>query len=92
MFKFISESRKLTPPYQLRVKYPFIIYDSKNCSFFFSEKWDKKNLKFHPNGTVSFNQEKIFEFQESLSNGSEDDLVVVPNIPMLVSIHIGCYE
>lgn len=50
-----------------------------------SERWDKKNLKFHPNGTVSFNQQKIFEFQEELSNGSEDDLVVVPNIPMLVS-------
>lgn len=51
----------------------------------FSEKWEKKNLVWHQNGTVSFNQEKIYTFQESESSGSEDDVVVVPNIPMLVS-------
>jgi hypothetical protein len=33
---------------------------------------------------VSFNQEKIYTFDESLSAGFEDDVVVVPNIPMLV--------
>lgn len=50
----------------------------------FREKWEKKNIEFHDNGTVSFNQEKIYYFDESQSAGSEDDVVVVPNIPMLV--------
>lgn len=54
--------------------------------YFFSEKWEKKNLVWHENGTVSFNQEKIYAFEEFESAGSEDDVVVVPNIPMLVSI------
>lgn len=56
--------------------------------FCFSEKWEKKNITFHENGTLSFNQEKIYYFDESQSVGSEDDVVVVPNIPMLVSLLI----
>ncbi|EFA05670.1 scavenger receptor class B member 1 isoform X1 [Tribolium castaneum] len=51
--------------------------------YVYVEKWEKKNIKFHDNGTVSFNQEKIYTFDESLSAGLEDDVVVVPNIPML---------
>ncbi|CAH1981588.1 unnamed protein product [Acanthoscelides obtectus] len=51
--------------------------------YVYVEKWEKKNIKFHDNGTVSFNQEKIYTFDESQSAGSEDDVVVVPNIPML---------
>lgn len=53
--------------------------------FVFREKWEKKNIRFHSNGTLTFNQEKIYMFEESLSVGMEDDVVVVPNIPMLVS-------
>lgn len=53
--------------------------------FFCREKWEKKNVTFHDNDTVTFHQEKIYHFDESLSAGSEDDVVVVPNIPMLVS-------
>ncbi|KAL3270736.1 hypothetical protein HHI36_021261 [Cryptolaemus montrouzieri] len=51
--------------------------------YVYVETWEKKNLKFHENGTVTFNQEKIYMFDESQSAGSEDDVVVVPNIPML---------
>ncbi|XP_074026812.1 epithelial membrane protein isoform X2 [Leptinotarsa decemlineata] len=51
--------------------------------YVYLEKWEKKNIQFHENGTVSFNQQKIYTFDESLSAGSEDDIVVVPNIPML---------
>jgi scavenger receptor class B protein 1 len=51
--------------------------------YVYVEKWEKKNIRFHDNGTVSFNQEKIYTFDESLSAGFEDDVVVVPNIPML---------
>ncbi|KAH1006183.1 hypothetical protein HUJ05_006944 [Dendroctonus ponderosae] len=50
------------------------------------ETWEKKNVTFHDNDTVTFYQEKIYHFDESQSVGSEDDVVVVPNIPMLVSV------
>ncbi|KAG8226373.1 hypothetical protein J437_LFUL007731 [Ladona fulva] len=47
------------------------------------EKWEKVNLQFHDNGTVTFQQKKVFHFDAASSNGTEDDLVIVPNIPML---------
>ncbi|KAJ8683686.1 hypothetical protein QAD02_019478 [Eretmocerus hayati] len=51
--------------------------------YVYLEKWEKVNVKFNDNGTVSYNVKKTFTFSEELSVGSEDDLVVVPNIPML---------
>jgi hypothetical protein len=35
------------------------------------------------NGTLSFNQKKVYRFDEEQSAGMEDDVVIVPNIPML---------
>lgn len=52
----------------------------------FRETWEKVNLQFHENGTLTFNQRKTFKFDAENSAGSEDDMVVIPNIPMLVSI------
>jgi hypothetical protein len=43
------------------------------------------NLKFNENGTVTFQQQKIFKFDPEKSVGDEGDMVVVPNVPMLVS-------
>ncbi|XP_044738867.1 scavenger receptor class B member 1 isoform X2 [Chrysoperla carnea] len=51
--------------------------------YVYNEDWEKVNIKFNDNGTVSFNQRKIYVFDEEASYGSEDDVVVVPNIPML---------
>lgn len=53
--------------------------------FFPRETWEKVDLSFLPNGTVTFNQRKVFRFDPDQSAGSEDDVVIVPNIPMLVS-------
>lgn len=50
---------------------------------FFSEKWEKVNIVENDNGTISFNQKKVFQFSDELSAGMEDDVVIVPNIPML---------
>lgn len=54
---------------------------------FFScrETWEKVNLTWHDNGTLSYHQKKTYIFDDVNSAGSEDDVVVVPNIPMLVS-------
>lgn len=51
--------------------------------FIYVERWERKNLKFNENGTVSYNLNKMYHFDEARSKGSEDDIVVVPNIPML---------
>lgn len=51
--------------------------------YVYLQKWDKTNITFNENGTVTYNLRKIFYFSEELSVGSEDDLVVVPNVPML---------
>jgi len=51
----------------------------------YRETWEKVNLTFHDNGTLTYNQQKVYRFDPEQSVGSEDDIVVVPNIPMLVS-------
>lgn len=35
------------------------------------------------NGTLTYSLKKIYVFREELSVGSDDDVVIVPNIPML---------
>ncbi|XP_071440719.1 scavenger receptor class B member 1-like isoform X2 [Hetaerina americana] len=51
--------------------------------FVYREKWEKVNLRPHKNGTITFQQRKMYYFDAAASAGSEDDLVIVPNIPML---------
>lgn len=51
--------------------------------FVYIETWEKVNLTFHKNGTLTYNQQKMFKFDPEQSAGSEDDMVVIPNIPML---------
>ncbi|XP_033924083.1 scavenger receptor class B member 1 isoform X2 [Melopsittacus undulatus] len=43
----------------------------------------KTNITFHDNDTVSFLEYRRLFFQPELSNGSEDDYIVVPNILMM---------
>lgn len=45
--------------------------------------WEKVNIVKNDNGTISYNLRKIYMFREDLSVGSDDDVVIVPNIPML---------
>lgn len=49
----------------------------------FRQKWEKVDIVDNKNGTLSFNYKRTYKFDEELSSGSEDDLVIVPNIPML---------
>jgi len=43
------------------------------------------DLTWHPNGTLSYRQKKLFYFERSLSHGDEEDQYVLANIPLLVS-------
>ena len=56
---------------------------SECCSTLFRQSWEKVALEFNDNGTVSFQQKKTFRFDAEASVGDVDDMVVVPNIPML---------
>lgn len=51
--------------------------------YVYKEKWEKVNIVENDNGTLSFNQKKVYIFSEEDSVGLEDDVVIVPNIPML---------
>ncbi|KAH8233171.1 hypothetical protein KR026_005042, partial [Drosophila bipectinata] len=51
--------------------------------YVYSETWEKVNIVSNDNGTLSYNLRKIYTFREDLSVGPEDDVVIVPNIPML---------
>ncbi|XP_074015473.1 scavenger receptor class B member 1 isoform X1 [Numenius arquata] len=43
----------------------------------------KKNITFHDNDTVSFLEYRQLFFQPDMSNGSEEEYIVVPNILMM---------
>ncbi|NXK83083.1 SCRB1 protein, partial [Amazona guildingii] len=43
----------------------------------------KTNITFHDNDTVSFLEYRTLFFQPELSNGREDDYIVVPNVLMM---------
>lgn len=51
--------------------------------YVYLQHWEKTDIVFNENGTVTYKIKKSYKFNETLSVGSEDDLVVVPNVPML---------
>lgn len=51
--------------------------------YVYRQHWEKIEVKFNENDTVSYKVRKRFTFAEDLSAGLEEDLVVVPNVPML---------
>uniref|UniRef100_U5ET11 Scavenger receptor class B member 1 n=1 Tax=Corethrella appendiculata TaxID=1370023 RepID=U5ET11_9DIPT len=51
--------------------------------YVYVQTWEKVNIVENPNGTISYNPKRVYIFNEELSGGSEDDVVIVPNIPML---------
>lgn len=63
------------------------ITDTLRCSVFFlvcREDMEKVNIKFHDNGTVTYQHKKILQFVPEMSVNKEQRLTV-PNIPLLVS-------
>ncbi|CAK9832022.1 Scavenger receptor class B member 1 [Anthophora retusa] len=51
--------------------------------YVYEQQWEKTQVKFNENDTVSYRVKKRFTFAPEWSVGSEEDLVVVPNVPML---------
>ena len=55
------------------------------------ETWEKVNLAFHPNNTVSYEPTKKFRFSRELSAGDESDIIFTLNIPLMVSNGVTTY-
>ncbi|GBP75275.1 Scavenger receptor class B member 1 [Eumeta japonica] len=52
--------------------------------YVYSQEWEKVNITDNENGTLSFRYHRSYTFVPELSRGnSDDDAVIVPNIPML---------
>ncbi|XP_043529819.1 scavenger receptor class B member 1 isoform X1 [Frieseomelitta varia] len=51
--------------------------------YVYVQHWEKVDVQFHDNDTLSYKLRKEFTFAPELSVGMEEDLVVVPNVPML---------
>ncbi|KAK8737266.1 hypothetical protein OTU49_004416, partial [Cherax quadricarinatus] len=52
----------------------------------YREHWEKVNITFHDNGTVSYETQKHYFFERGSSVGSEDDVITTLNIPMLTAV------
>uniref|UniRef100_A0ABM5F2S6 Scavenger receptor class B member 1 n=2 Tax=Pogona vitticeps TaxID=103695 RepID=A0ABM5F2S6_9SAUR len=48
--------------------------------YVYREYREKHNITFHDNGTLSFLEYRRYHFQPDMSNGSESDYIVVPNM------------
>ena len=56
------------------------------CALHYREKWERINVSWTEDGEeVNFGTKKTYFFRPDLSVGSEDDLMTLPNIPMIVS-------
>ncbi|XP_034235123.1 lysosome membrane protein 2-like [Thrips palmi] len=52
----------------------------------YSETLEHVNVHFHSNGTMSYSEKRAFTFLPEWSRGSEDDVIVVPNLPLICAI------
>ncbi|EEB15399.1 scavenger receptor class B member, putative [Pediculus humanus corporis] len=50
------------------------------------EKWERVDVRFNKNGTATYKDKKIYIFSPENSNGSESDMIVVPNLPFLSAL------
>lgn len=46
--------------------------------------WEQRNVEFFGQDYVSFNPVITLFFEKSLSNGTEEDEITIPNIPAIV--------
>lgn len=54
--------------------------------YVYRQKWQKENVRWFDGGEeVEYEQTKTFHFAPDLSVGTEDDIVTLPNVPMIVS-------
>lgn len=52
----------------------------------YREHWEKVNITFHNNGTVSYETQKHYYFERSKSVGDDSDIITTLNIPMMTAV------
>ncbi|XP_050688443.1 lysosome membrane protein 2-like [Eriocheir sinensis] len=52
----------------------------------YREHWKKVNVKFHNNGSVSYETQKFYFFERNASVGPEEDVITTLNIPMMTAL------
>uniref|UniRef100_U5ERK4 Putative plasma membrane glycoprotein cd36 n=1 Tax=Corethrella appendiculata TaxID=1370023 RepID=U5ERK4_9DIPT len=60
--------------------------------YVYKETPEKINLKYHNDSTITYQDNKIYDFDPELSNGKQYDKVVVPNVPMISAIAMFQYS
>ncbi|XP_072271866.1 scavenger receptor class B member 1 isoform X2 [Pyxicephalus adspersus] len=53
--------------------------------YVYRESKQKTNITFHENGTVTYIETRLLQFEPKMSTGSEEDFIVFPNILVLGS-------
>jgi len=53
--------------------------------YFFRETSYRVNITDHKNGSQTFNEMKVQEYAYDASNGTDNDIIIVPDIPLIVS-------
>ncbi|XP_037548221.1 scavenger receptor class B member 1 [Nematolebias whitei] len=51
--------------------------------YVYRKRFQKENITFHPNGTVSYIEYRSYYFDRSMSVGNESDIVTIPNMLVL---------
>ena len=55
--------------------------------FVYEEKWERVGVEWFDDETeVSYSYKKSYFFRQDLSSGSLTDVVILPNVPMFVSL------
>ena len=68
----------------------FILYFIFVYSFilYYSQKWEKSDVRWHGNGTMSYRTKKSFDFQPHLSVGDHSmDTITTLNVPVLTGYY-----
>ena len=55
---------------------------------YYSQKWEKSDVRWHGNGTMSYRTKKSFDFQPHLSVGDHSmDTITTLNVPVLTGYY-----
>ena len=55
---------------------------------YYSQKWEKSDVRWHGNGTMSYRTKKSFDFQPQLSVGDHSaDTITTLNVPVLTGYY-----
>lgn len=55
----------------------------------YRETLEKRNITFNGDGTVTYGDTRTHEFEPQHSNGTKDDILIVPNMPLIAAVALS---